>query len=337
MTARSRAALPLLALGLALAALLSVCSGSSGVSAGSALRALFSGPSGTDADLASRVVWSLRLPRLLLAALAGASLASAGAALQALVRNPLAEAGLLGVSAGGSLGAAAVLLLFPVLAGASLVSATALGAAFAAALACGFVLFLARDREGGVSVTRLLLSGVALNALAGAGLGLMLTLTSDQQLRTLAFWMLGSLSRADWPSVAVLAGLALPCGLLLAVRARSLDALSLGEPGAAHLGVNVPRLKGELVAVAAILAGTVTALCGVIGFIGLVAPHLVRLTLGPSHRNLLPASSLAGALLLVLADLAARSLPGGLELPAGAVTALLGAPLFLWMLKRSRL
>lgn len=330
-----RLALPLLACGLAVASVFSLGSGSAGLAPLETLRALAAGPPADASDLAGNVVWSLRLPRLLLALLAGAALSSAGTALQTLVRNPLAEPGLLGVSAGATLGAALVLVALPGLAGVPLASATALAAALAAGAVCGLALFLARSRDGEVGVTRLLLSGTALNALAGGALGLMLTLASDLQLRTLAFWTLGSLSRADWPSVLVLAAVTLPGVALLLARVRALDALSLGEPGAAHLGVNVRRMKRELILVSAVLAGAVTALCGVIGFVGLTAPHLVRLAVGSSHRLLVPCGALTGALLLVLADLAARLPSGGSELPVGAVTALLGAPLFLFLLRRS--
>lgn len=283
-------------------------------------------------------VLDIRLPRLLLAIAIGAASAVAGAAMQGLLRNPLADPSLLGVSGGAALAAAAWLALRqPLQLEIWLPHTYALPliASLGGLLAAAAVLRLAQF-DGVTSVATMLLAGISINALAGAGVGLFQNLADDAALRDISAWMFGSLGRAGWPELAVgLPLLALPT-LLLPREARALDALLLGEAPAQHLGVDVQACKRRILLLVVIATATGVAVAGVIGFIGLVVPHLIRLLVGPGHRLLLPASALLGAVLLTLADLAARSAFAPLELPVGVLTALLGAPFFLWLLHASR-
>ncbi len=291
---------------------------------------------GAASSVEGRIWLHVRLPRVLLAVLVGAALATAGALLQGLFRNPLADAGVIGLASGGALGAAGATLL--VTRSALQLSGALAGlylplAAFVGALVAALVLERLAVRER-TNAARLLLAGVAINALAGAATGILVTLADDAELRTITFWTLGSLGGATWPLLAA-AGPLLVLALVVAPRlARALDLLLLGERAAAHLGVDVVRTQRHVVVLASALVGSAVATSGVIGFVGLVVPHLVRLLLGPAHRALLPASALGGAVLVVLTDLLARTVVAPRELPLGLVTALLGAPLFLWMLQR---
>lgn len=283
------------------------------------------------------VLGVIRAPRVLMAALVGAGLGAAGAAMQGLFRNPLADPGLIGVSAGSALAAVAAIVL-----GGSVFGAAAglLGlwllpvAAFIGGL--GATLLMARlGTVGGVTaVATLLLAGVAVNALAGALTGVLIFLADDRQVRDITFWTLGSLAGARWaqlPVIALLVGLPT---LALCTLARPLNALLLGEAEAFHLGIPIEAAKRLAITLAAIAVAAGVAFTGLIGFIGLVVPHLVRLGFGADHRLVLPGAALFGAALLVLADLLARSLVAPAELPVGVVTALLGAPFFLWLLRR---
>ncbi|MBK5932202.1 FecCD family ABC transporter permease [Halochromatium salexigens] len=283
------------------------------------------------------VILSIRLPRTLLGLLVGAGLAVAGAAMQGLFRNPLADPGLIGVSAGAALAAVSVI----VLGGQGLAFLTqALGpfslpiAAFAGGLVTTLLVYRLASRDGRTSVTTLLLAGIAINALAGAGTGLLTYLADDQQLRTLTFWSMGSLGGATWPAVGSAALLIAVPLLALPLLARTLNALLLGEAEAGHLGIAVQRMQPLIVALAALAVGAAVAVSGIIGFVGLVVPHLLRLALGPDHRLLLPGAALLGGSLLLLADLLARTLVTPAELPIGILTALLGGPFFLALLLR---
>ncbi|MDP3857432.1 MAG: iron ABC transporter permease [Stagnimonas sp.] len=290
-------------------------------------------------DFLLPVLLQIRLPRLLMAILIGAALAVAGAAMQGLFRNPLADPGLIGVSAGAALAATLWLALKPALPALALLPPQAvlpLAAFIGGSLAALAALRLGQ-REGHTSVATLLLAGLAINAVTLAAIGLLQQLTDDATLRDITRWMLGSLGKAGWPEIIVAAPLLLAPVLLLPREARALDALLLGEAEAAHLGVDVERLKMRVLLLAVLAVGASVALAGMIGFIGLLAPHLLRLLAGPSHRLLLPASALLGASLLLLADTAARSVAAPLELPVGALTALIGGPFFLWLLARYRL
>lgn len=282
------------------------------------------------------VVVELRLPRVLTAALVGAGLAGAGAALQALFRNPLAEPALIGVSAGAALGAALVIVAGGGLAlGLGALSPPALAASAGGLLTTLAVMRLARV-DGVVQVATLLLAGVAINALVGACTGLLAWAADDPALRALTLWLLGSFAGAGWPTVVLCAlGVLVPlAGLLRA--APALNLLLLGEAEAGHLGVAVERLKRGVVLATALMVGVSVAAAGVIGFVGLVVPHLLRLTGGPDHRVLLPGAALLGALLLVAADTLARQLAAPAELPVGLLTALVGGPFFFALLLGQR-
>lgn len=278
------------------------------------------------------VLQAIRLPRVLLGALVGAGLGVSGAAMQGLFRNPLADPGLLGISSGAGLAAAVTIVL-----GISLFGPYSLPiSAFLGGLLSTAAIYALSQHRGQLDVPTMLLAGIAVNALAGAGTGLMTFLATDEQLRTLTFWALGSLGGASWASLAAAAPFLLLGIAALPLLGRDLDALTLGEAGAEHLGVNVQRLKWAVVGLVALCVGAGVAAAGSIGFVGLVVPHLLRLAGGPSQRFLLPVSALLGAALLVLADLLARTLVSPAELPIGIVTALVGAPFFLYLLISER-
>ena len=282
------------------------------------------------------VFFNIRLPRLVLAVFAGAGLALSGALMQGLFRNPLADPGLIGVSSGAALAAGATIVLgaawFPDMPR-MLGSWAVVSMAFAGGLAVTAVIYALSRSEGGSRVGLMLLAGIAVNALAGAGLGMLNFLATDEQLRNFQFWMLGSLGAARWSAVALVAALttaALLAGLRLA---RPLNALALGESQAMLMGVPVERVKRQAVVLAALAVGAGTATTGIIGFVGLVAPHMVRLVAGPDHRWVLPGSALLGAVLVLLADAAARTWAQPAELPLGVLTALMGVPFFIALLR----
>lgn len=279
------------------------------------------------------IVWTLRLPRVALALAVGGGLAVVGVAMQALVRNPLAEPYILGASSGASAGAALFFLGFlpPVVSRTVSMPVAAVAGAW---LAVAAVFAVARTR-GRLSTARLLLAGVAMSALMGSVTAFVTYASPDpDKLRTVLFWLLGSLTRARWENVwAPLAVSVASCGALWAL-ARPLDLLSTGEEPAAALGVPVEPLKRALVALAAVATGVLVASAGVIGFVGLIVPHAVRLVAGATHRRLVPLAFAAGALFLLLADLAARTVLPGQEVPVGVLTALCGVPFFLALLRR---
>ncbi|WP_277372759.1 iron ABC transporter permease [Pseudomonas sp. AA-38] len=304
-----------------------------------ALLRLLGAPVGSEgSQQAALIVAQIRMPRTLLGLCVGAVLALTGVAMQGLFRNPLADPGLVGVSGGAALGAA-----LAIVGGSQLGSlpptwspyVLSLSAFLGGLLVTALVYRLGR-RDGQTQVATMLLAGVAMTALAGAGVGLFTYLADDATLRSLTFWNLGSLNGASysrlWPLLLVAVGVA----CWLPRRAAALNALLLGESEARHLGFEVERLKRELVLCTALGVGAAVAAAGLIGFVGLVVPHLMRLLVGPDHRVLLPASLLAGASLLLLADLLARMLLAPAELPIGIVTALIGAPFFLYLLVRGR-
>lgn len=304
-----------------------------------ALLRLFGLPlAGAGLEQTELILGQIRLPRTLLGLLVGAVLALCGVAMQGLFRNPLADPGLIGVSSGAALGAAVAIVGGAALGGLPQALAPYLLSlcAFIGGLGVTALVYRLGRRDGETQVATMLLAGIALTALAGAAVGLFTYLADDATLRTLTFWNLGSLNGASysrlWPLLLVTAAVA----LWLPRRARALNALLLGESEARHLGFAVERVKAELVFCTALGVGAAVAAAGMIGFIGLVVPHLVRLLVGPDHRMLLPASALAGASLLLLADLAARLLLAPAELPIGIVTALIGAPFFLYLLLRGR-
>lgn len=274
---------------------------------------------------------NIRLPRLVLGLAVGAMLAAAGAALQGIFRNPLADPGLIGVSGGAALGAAAMI----VLGGDHPVGPLALPlAAFAGAVAATLAVYGLGRRHGMVSPPSMLLAGIAINALAGAGIGVFSYVGDDVQLRQLTFWTMGSLGAAGWSALAPSLPLMLIAMTGLALLATRLDVFSLGEREAFHLGLD-PRMMVRLtVGLTCLGVGAAVAAAGPVGFIGLVVPHLIRLSLGAGHAVLLPAAMLAGAILLVGADTAARLVAAPAELPVGLLCSLVGAPFFLWLLRR---
>ncbi|MGO4707332.1 FecCD family ABC transporter permease [Microvirga sp. 2MCAF38] len=279
------------------------------------------------------IVLQVRLPRLLLGLLIGAALASSGALMQGLFRNPLADPGLVGVSAGASLAAAATITLGDRLVGTLPFSMLPLGA-FAGGLFTTLGLYLVATRTGRTSVATMLLAGVAFGALGGALMGLLSYLSDDRQLRDLTFWSLGSLSGATWTKVIGVVPFVAPALLAMPFLARGLNALALGEAEAFHLGASVQRVKALAIFLVAVSVGASVASAGVIGFVGIVVPHILRLLAGPDHRLLLPASALLGAALLTGADIVARTIVAPAELPIGILTAAIGAPFFLWLLLR---
>lgn len=281
------------------------------------------------------VLFDIRLPRLALGMAVGASLAVSGVLMQGLFRNPLADPGIVGVSAGAGLGAVLAIVLGSLLPAMLIFTVGSALVPLAAGLGgwlTTFVLYKVATSGQRTDVAMMLLAGIALAALAGAATGVLTYLADDRQLRDLTFWGMGSLAGATWGKLAA----ALPLmvlSLLVAPRlARGLNALALGEAQAAHMGVNVQLLKRLTILAVASATGAAVAVSGGIGFIGLVVPHLLRQAQGPDHRPLIPQSALLGAALLVLADLIARNIVAPAELPIGILTALIGAPVFLWML-----
>jgi iron complex transport system permease protein len=287
-----------------------------------------SGPAG----VGESVLWDIRFPRVALAVLVGGALGCAGASMQGSFSNPLAEPGIVGVSSGAAVGAVVSIVL----------GLTALGtwsltaAAFAGGLITVVVVYLASRSNGRTEVVTLILTGIAVNALTGALIGLMMFYSTDTELRSITFWQLGSLAAATWPKVAAVAPVALLGVVLAAVLAPKLDLLALGERSARHLGVDVERLRIRMLVLVAVLTAAAVAVSGIILFVGLVVPHLVRMVVGPAHRVLVVASALGGALLLVVGDLAARTIAAPAEVPLGVLTALVGSPFFFWLLRRTR-
>lgn len=285
-------------------------------------------------DIAWQIWFNIRLPRVLLAVLIGMALAVSGAVMQGLFRNPLADPGLLGISSGAGL-AVALAIIMPLALPPVLALWLPSVAAFAGSLAVMALIFsFSRLARG--NLARLLLVGIAINALCGAAVGVLSWLSNDQQLRQLSLWGMGSLSQAQWPLLAVCAVLILPGVLLTQTRAHQLNLLQLGEEDAHYMGVDVRRTQRQLLVLSALLVGTAVSVSGIIGFVGLVVPHVMRFCLGSDHRWMLPGSALAGAMLLLLADTLARTLVVPAEMPVGLLTSLIGGPWFLWLILRQQ-
>lgn len=285
------------------------------------------------------VLWSIRIPRIAAAAMVGGLLAVSGAIMQGLFRNPLADPALVGVSSGGAFAAATAIVFTDSKAGEALrfmQNELLPLAAFFGSLVTTVILYAIASRAGRTSIAIFLLAGLAIAAIANAGIGLLVFIADDRQLRDITFWMLGSLSGATWTKTATIAPV-LPLALIACVViARGLDVLVLGEAEAFHSGVDVERLKRISIVMVSAMTGVAVSICGVVGFIGIVVPHLLRLMIGPAHRLLLPASALLGATLLVGADTLARTIVAPAEMPIGILTAAIGAPFFLAMLLRQR-
>ncbi|NBC23586.1 MAG: iron chelate uptake ABC transporter family permease subunit [Gammaproteobacteria bacterium] len=287
--------------------------------------------------MVATVLMEIRLPRVLLAGAVGAALGLAGGVLQGLFRNPLADPQLIGISGGAALGAVGMIVLGPMLALPPALAAFALpGAAFLGAVTVTASLFVLGSRQGELGVARMLLVGIAINALSGVGIGAFTYLSDDAQLRTLTFWTMGSFGSATWQTLVPALSLILVAGTGLLLVPRQLDLLQLGEVEARRLGVSLPGLKRRLVVCAAAAVGAGVALSGIIGFVGLVVPHLVRMLGGVNHAYLLPAAALLGAGLMIVADLLARTLVAPAEVPVGLITSAIGGPFFLWLIVRMR-
>lgn len=290
------------------------------------------GLQGVDAitDLRASLVWEMRLPRVLAAALVGAGLAVVGAVMQTLTRNPMADPYLLGISSGASLGAIAVIV-----AGLSLGNLGVAGGAFVGALGAFVLVMALGQRAGRLTATRMILAGVAVGAFCAAVTSFLIVWVADPHATQEAqFWLSGSLAAARLPSVRLMA-IAVLVGLLAAGgTARSLNAFAFGEDAAASLGIQVERVRWMLLVVCALVTGVLVAGSGTIGFVGLLVPHGVRALVGPDHRRVLPLSALVGATFLIWVDVVARTAFAPRELPVGVMTAMLGVPAFLWILRR---
>jgi len=275
------------------------------------------------------IISQIRFPRVLLGLLVGCALAISGGTMQGLFRNPLASPYVLGIASGASTGASLVILLD--LRGALFLP---LGAFIGGSIAVGIVYQLAQERDRRTSVYTLILAGVAVGALFAAGTSFIIFLSSGTERMTdVIFWTMGSLGRANWTYLYVLTPIVALGSVILIVFSRDLNALAMGEEGAFHLGINPETSKRIMLGVATLLTSSAVAFAGTIGFVGLIIPHIMRLIMGPDHRFLLPTTAIAGAIFLVWADMAARTVVRPAELPVGIITAFLGAPFFLYLLK----
>lgn len=327
---------------LVLLALVSMATGATGITLSSLPRALAAaiGQSSDPADLrAALVLLDLRLPRTLMAIFVGAALALAGAMMQGLFRNPLADPGLVGVSSGATLAAVTMIVIGNSLLGNwhEMIGVFALPvAAFFGGLAATVALMAVASRQGTTAIATLLLAGIALGALTGALTGILAYISNDRELRDLTLWSMGSLSGASWPKAVAVAPFALVLVLTLPGLVRALNGMLLGEAEAFHLGIDIEKAKWRIVILTAAAVGAAVAVAGIIGFVGIVVPHLVRMIAGPDHRVLLPASAFLGGALVLLADVIARIIVAPAELPIGIIMAIIGAPVFLHLvLKRS--
>ena len=277
-------------------------------------------------------LWVVRFPRVAMAIAVGAALAAAGAVMQAVFGNPLAEPGVVGVSSGAALGAAAAIAFGLSAFGESMVATLA----FAGGLLATLLVYAVSRANGRTEVVTLLLTGIAVNAFAGAGLAFVLFSASTGIREQIVFWQLGSLGGSLWREVLVVVAVVVPCVVVAALLARRYDVLSLGERNARHLGIDVERLRLLSVVLVALLTGAAVAFAGIISFVGLVIPHLMRMVLGPAHRPLIVMSAIGGAVLMIWADLLARVAVSGAELPIGLLTSLVGGPFFFFLLWRQR-
>ncbi len=287
----------------------------------------------------SAIINSIRLPRVIMAILIGATLAVCGASLQGLFRNPLADPTLIGVSSGAAFAAAFVIIfgaqfavILPGFVAASLLPI----AAFLGGLGATWLVYIISSKNGSTSVGTMLLAGIAINALAAAGIGYLIFTADDNQIRDLTFWTLGSIGGSVWDTVFRTSPFLIFTIVGLQFLSKQMNILLLGEQEARHLGVNTERIKKLIISLSALGIGSAVAVSGVIGFVGLVVPHVIRLIIGPDHRFLMPASVLLGALLLLASDLFARMIVIPAELPIGIVTSTIGAPFFLWLLIKKR-
>ena len=309
-----------------------VAIGSVGLSPGAVWQVVVDHLSGRpQQSVANEIVWQIRLPRVLLAAVVGAALTTAGTVVQALVRNSLADPFLLGVSSGASVGAAAVLLYgaFASL-GVWAVSAGSVVGAIAATVA----VFLVSGAGRRLSPTQLILCGVVLSALFESTTSFLIFKGNPQATQSVLFWLLGSFGNADWPQLPIPAAALLVAIVYLTAQGRSLNALAMGVEPAASLGIEVRRLRRNLFVVTSLMVGVTVAVAGVIGFVGLAVPHIVRLLVGSDHRRVLPVGVLFGAAFMVIGDLLARTIVAPQEMPIGVITAFIGAPTLIVLIRR---
>lgn len=313
---------------LLLAAFLGITAGSSGVEIGNFYRVLVADTS--DDPMFESIVWQIRFPRVLVAAMAGAALSLGGLVFQAILRNPLAEPYILGISGGSAIGAITGILLglsqFP---GVS-------GTAFGGSLLTLLLVLMMSSGQTALKKDALLLSGVMVNAFCSAIILFLLSLTQDSRLHNILFWLMGDLSMSDLSQAALMASMLLPCFGVLFCLSQTMNLLQLGREMAQSLGLNTQVLTVILLVITSFMVSVTVAYCGPLGFVGLVMPHLLRLMIGPDHRLLVPSCVLAGGTYMILCDLLARTLPQQGEMPPGVVTALIGAPLFIYLLRRSR-
>lgn len=288
-----------------------------------------------DCESAAYILWQIRLPRLLGALFIGAALAISGATMQGLFRNPLVDPGIIGISAGAALAAALFIVIIQPLLPQSFGQYTLPIAAFLGGWLVTFALYLLSQRKGQLHIAVMLLIGIALAAFTGALTGILIYIADDNQLRTLTFWSMGSLASMNWQMVAMIAAVVCICSPLIWREHRALNALTLGEEDAQYIGFDIGKVKRRLVFYVALLTGTSVACVGAIGFVGLVVPHLMRLSGGSNHRHLLPNSLICGAILLMIADTLARTLAAPAEIPIGIFTALFGAPFLAVMVWKS--
>lgn len=285
------------------------------------------------------VLNAIRFPRIIMTLLIGASLGISGAALQGLFRNPLVEPGLIGVSGGSAAAVVAVVVFGGALAlptSGWMYNALIPLVAFAGGITATFLVLKLSYQAGKTNIAVLVLIGVAVQALTGAIIGLVIFYADENQLRTYTFWILGDLGGATWDKLAIAAPLMITCSIVLLLHCHSLNAMALGEAEAFHMGVDIERTKRTIVFFSALGVGVSVSMAGMIGFIGLVVPHLVRVLFEPDHKLVLPASVLGGALLLILADVIARTVVSPAELPIGVVTGLIGAPFFIALLLNAK-
>ncbi|MGI2028034.1 FecCD family ABC transporter permease [Endozoicomonas acroporae] len=331
-----------LAILLPVVVIVSIGVGAVPIPAGDILTILFDRLGLSDSTISNQsalIIESIRLPRTLLGLIVGGSLAVAGASMQGLFRNPLADPSIVGVSSGAALGAGIAIVLGGLLfAGApSLAQSYSVSIlAFVGGVLSTWLVYKVGTTSNGTSVATMLLAGVAINALAGAGMGMLNYVADDTMLRNLTFWQMGSLGGATWDLVIICATLLIPVVLILGRYGLVLNALLLGESEARHLGIDVQKVKLTLIFLTALAVGVSVSVSGFIGFVGLVVPHLIRLAVGPDHRILLPASAMLGGILLLVADMLSRTIVAPAELPIGIVTALMGAPFFLSLLWQQR-
>ena len=275
------------------------------------------------------IIWQIRLPRVLLATLVGATLSLGGLVFQALLRNLLAEPYILGISGGSAIGAiAGILLGFTRFPGVSLT-------AFLGSIATLVLILVMTSGQSVLKKESLLLSGVMVNAFCSSVIMFLVSLTQDARLHNIIFWLMGDLSTADIRQVGLLAGMLLPCFILIFWHSHAMNLFLMGKEMAQSTGINIKAVTITLLVTSSFMVSVTVSYCGLIGFVGLVMPHLLRLIFGPDHRILVPACILGGGAYLVICDLLARTLPEQGEMPAGVVTALIGAPLFILLLKRS--